>query len=113
MIEVTVLNYLSEVLDVPVYVGEKPIKKPKEYVVLEVIDVGRINYIDATTFNISSYATTLFKAAELNEAVKEAMHLIVSEDTVSSSKLGGGGQNIDTESKEYCYESVFNIFYTE
>lgn len=111
MIEKTILNYLKGVLSVPVYIGEKPNNKTSEYVVLKVIDNGRINMIDAVTFNIESYSTTLQKAAELNALVKDAMFNAITLNSVSSSKCGGGGQNIDTATKTYCYECVFNLFY--
>lgn len=113
MIEIITKEYLKSKLNVPVYVGEKPSKKPSEYIVIQVIDGGRINMIDAVTFNFESYSTTLLKAAELNQKVKQAMYDIVELDNVSSSKCGGGGQNIDTATKEYCYEAVFNLIYTE
>lgn len=113
MIEKTVITYLKTKLDVPVYMGEKPINKASEYVVLQLIDSGRTNMIDAVTFNCESYSTSLLKAAELNAKVKEAMLDLISVSSVSASKYGGGGQNIETQTKSYCYESVFNIFYTE
>lgn len=113
MIEVTVKQYLDGVLDVPVYMGEEPKNKPSEYVVLEIIDNGRVNCIDAVTFNIVSYSTTLHKAGELNQKVKNAMYDIVTLDNVSSSKCGGGGQAINTVTKQYAYECVFNLYYME
>lgn len=113
MIETIVTKYLASKLDVPVYMGEKPIEKPKEYVVLSIMDGGRINMIDAATFSIMSYSTSLFKAAELNQKVKDAMYNIVELSEVSSSKSGGGGQAIDKVTKEYAYECIFNLFYME
>lgn len=111
MIEKQVIKYLNE-LHIPAYM-EEPKEKPSEYVVLESIDNGRTNYIDAVTFNITCYSTTLQKAAELNQRVKEAMYDIVSIDNISSSKCGGGGQDIDTSTKRYAYYSIFNLYYTE
>lgn len=113
MIEKIIVRYLKEKLDVPVYMGESPTNKPQEYVVINYIDGGRINYIDAATFSIKSYSTSLQKAAELNALVKNAMYDIVSLKEVSSSKCGGGGQDIDTQTKTYAYECIFNLFYME
>ena len=112
MIETIIYKYLKGVLSVPVYIGEKPTTKKDEYVVLEVIDNGRTNMIDAVTFNCECYSTSLLKAAELCQTVKEAMFNAITLDEVSSSKCGGGGQNIDTTTKTYCYEAVFNLYYT-
>lgn len=111
MIEKIVFNYLKGVLDIPVYVGEKPSNKPKQYVVLKVLDGGRVNFIDAVTFDILSYSPSLQTASELNEKVKEAMFNIIEEPSISSSSCGGGGQSIDTSTKEYAYECIFNLYY--
>ncbi|MDO4800609.1 MAG: hypothetical protein Q4A15_00440 [Prevotellaceae bacterium] len=116
MIESQIIAYLKSVSDlsgVSITLGEKPRSKSKEYIVLEVIDNGRINQIDAITFNILSYSDSLLNAAKLNQKVKSAMYNAVSLDNVSSSKCGGGGQSIDTSTKEYAYECVFNLYYTE
>lgn len=113
IIETKTTRYLESVLDVPVYMGEEPADKPPEYVVLQTLDGGRVNMIDAVTFNIISYSTSLEKAAELNKRVKDAMYGIVALDNVSSSKCGGGGQAIDTKMKRRAYECVFNLFYME
>lgn len=113
MIETILTNYLGEKITAPVYFGEKPSKKPAEYVVIEKIDSGRINMIDAATFSLFSYSETLYEAAELNAKVKEAMFNIVELPEVSSSKLGGGSQYIDKQTKEYGYECIFNLYYME
>lgn len=110
MIEVDVIKYLSQALGVSV-TGEKPTSKPKEYVVIETIDSGRTNYIDAVTISIMSYADTLLNASKLDARVRNAMYDIVSLKDISSCKLGGGSQAIDRQTKEYAYESIFNIIY--
>lgn len=110
MIEVDIIRYLSNALGISV-TSEKPTRKPTEYVVIEKIDGGRINYIDAITISIMSYSDTLLNAAKLDEKVQEAMFNIIELENVSSCKLGGGGQSIDRQTKEYAYESIFNIVY--
>lgn len=112
MIERIVIEYLIKTLNIPTY-AEKPNKNPNEYIVIKNIDSGRSNQIDAVTFSIMSYAQTLDKALELNTRVKNAMYDIVSLENVSSCKLGGGGQRIDTQTKTYAYESIFNIYYMD
>lgn len=110
MIEVDVIKYLSKVLKVPVS-AEKPTNKTKEYAVIKTIDRGRIDYIDAVTISVMSYADSLLNAAKLDAVVRGAMYNIVSLENISSCKLGGGSQSIDEKSKEYAYESIFNIIY--
>lgn len=113
MIEITVREYLKGKLDVPVYMGEEPEDKSSEYITLEIIDGGRINMIDAVTFNIVSHSSSLQEAAELNKKVKDAMYGITELDNISSSKCGGGGQAINQTTKQYAYECVFNLYYME
>lgn len=119
MIEKTVLKYLDEQLNgnqsstpFPVYM-EEPKNKPGTYVVLQILDRGRTDFIDAVTFNIRSYGASMLKAAELNEKVKKAMYDITRLDDVSSSKCGGGGQALEVTTNRYAYECVFNLYYME
>lgn len=111
MIELLIKQYLETILNKQVCIGEKPRTKEPEYIVIESLNAGRVNGIDAVTLNLYSYATDMASAAVLNLEVKEAMFNAISIPEVSSSRLGGGGQNIDQETKTYCYESVFNLFY--
>ena len=113
MIEIITRQYLSSKLDVPVYIGEEPKNKPAEYVVINVIDGGRIDMIDAVTFDIRSFSTSPQKAAELNKKVRNAMFGITVLPDVSASKCGGGGQDFDLQTKRYAYSCIFNLFYME
>lgn len=114
MIEKIVIDYLSKKLNVPVFMGERPTRNLDEYIVIQTIDGGRRDLIDAVTFNIYSYSnTSLLNSAEINEQVKKAMFDIIELPEISASKCGGGGQNIDTTTKTYAYNCVFNLFYME
>lgn len=113
MIEKIILEHLKSNIDVPIYL-EEPKNKPTEYVLIRMIDSTRTNHIDACTFYVESKSTTLYKASSLNEKVKESMlNDLLAVDSISSCKLGGGGQNIDTQTKTYRYETIFNIVYAE
>ena len=112
MIEERVIAYLNTVLDTPVYM-EEPIEKVPEYSVIQSIDNGRIDYIDAVTLNIRTYAASLNRAAALNKLVKEAMYNIVTLDDISSSKCGGGGQVLEGTTNRHAWECVFNLYYME
>lgn len=117
MIEKIVISYLTNALGIPVY-AEKPTNKPNEYVVIRLIDSGCLNHIYASTFYIEAFSTSMQKASELNMKVRDAMlgdadnYGIIQIDNISACKFGGGGQNIDTATKTYAYESIFNLFYT-
>lgn len=112
MIESVVISYLNSKLNVPVY-AEEPTRKNAEYVTVKSIDNGRVDFIDAVTLNIVSVSTSLENAAKLNKQVKDAMYDIISLDNVSSSKCGGGGQRVDTSTKRYECECIFNLYYME
>ena len=112
MIESVVISYLNSKLNVPVY-AEEPTRKTAEYVTVKSIDNGRVDFIDAVTLNIVSVSTSLENAAKLNKQVKDAMYDIISLDNVSSSKCGGSGQRVDTSTKRYECECIFNLYYME
>lgn len=112
MIESQVISHLNSELETPSFM-EEPQNKPREYIVAQVIDSGRTNYIDAATFNIVAYAASLERAAELIGEVKHAMYRITSISNISASRFGGGGQEINIQTKQYAYYCIFNLFYTE
>lgn len=108
MIEKTVLDYLSDKLDVSCYM-EVPTKMPNEFVVIEKLGSKRTNYLNYASFAIQSYATSTYKAALLNEKVKEAMFDIVELSDISSSELDGDYLYTDTDIKRARYQCVFDI----
>lgn len=110
MIEAIIIEYLNTKLNIPTY-AEIPTKKPKKYIIVEKIDGGRVNHIKASTVSVYSYGSSLFESAELDEMVKNAMEMIVEDERVSSCRIGGEDRNIDTDNKEYRYETIFNLFH--
>lgn len=106
MIEVTILDYLKTKLSVPV-VMEKT--TDKEFVLLEKTGSGRNDYINNSTFAIQSYSDSLYKAALLNEKVKEAMEDIIALNEVCSCELNTDYNFTDTQTKQYRYQAVFDI----
>ncbi len=110
MIEVTVRNYLNNALDVPVYMEvPKDVTLPGEFVVVEKTGSGRTNHLNAATFAIQSYSTSMYKAALLNEKVKEAMDSLMTLDEVSRSALNSDYNFTDTQKKQYRYQAVYDI----
>lgn len=113
MIEETVIAYLNtKLVNIPVYM-EKPEEKPASYVVIRTLDQGRKDFIDAVTLEFTSFAPDLLEAMKLNDSVKKAMYDIISLGNISSSKLGGNSQAIQTNTKEYAFECIFNLYYKE
>ncbi|MBQ3089517.1 MAG: hypothetical protein IJD21_03030 [Oscillospiraceae bacterium] len=108
MIELTVLDHLSEQLTVPVYM-ELPSGAPDRFVVLRKADSGRENFIYSAMFTFRSYGESLLEAARLNEQVKAAVDRISELDAVASARLNGDYPFPDTSIKRHCYQAVYDI----
>ena len=108
MIELVILNHLKDGLDVPVFM-EKPTNAPSEYVLFEKTGGGRNETMPSATFAFQSYSTSLFKAAVLNEAVKNEVDHLVLLDEIRGITLNTDYNFTDTTTKQYRYQAVFDI----
>lgn len=108
MIEKIILNYLKSALDCSVYM-EEPEEKSTRYVVIQKTGSSRVNYIFSATVAVQSYGKTLLEAAELNEAVKNAMFNISQVAEVASCRLNSDYNFTDPATKRYRYQSVFEL----
>ena len=108
MIEETVLDYLTAILDVPVYM-ERPEKDEGEFVVIEKTSSGRTDHISRATFALQSFGNTLYRAAEINETVKAAMDDLIALPDVCRSALNSDYNFTDTAKKRYRYQAVYDI----
>ena len=111
MIEITVIDYLSETLSVHVSI-EKP-KGEKEYVLIDRTGGSEKNKIKSATLAIQSYSETLHAAMLLNERVKAAMEKMVSLDDISKVELNTDYNFTDPETKEYRYQAIYDLLYME
>lgn len=112
MIETTVLDYLRDRLGVPVTM-EVPEGASGTFVVLEKTGSSRQNYIRRATLAVQSYAPTLLLAAQLDDAVIEAMLALPKLDRVAACRLERDYNFTDTETKKYRYQAVFAVTYYE
>lgn len=110
MIEKIVLDYLNNVLSVPVFM-EKPERPSLRYVLIEKVGGSRENFINKATLTLQSYAESLFLAAELNEEVKKAMDNLVTLDSIGSSRYNTDYNFTDTTKKKYRYQAVYDLTY--
>jgi len=108
MIEVTVLNHLKSALGVDVYM-QRPENAPKQYVLVEKTGSARTNKINQSTFALQSYADTLYKAAALNESVKEAVESLADNDEIGRVSLNSDYNFTNVASKQYRYQAIFVI----
>lgn len=112
MIEVTLKDYLEDELSAPVYM-EVPKSVPSEYVLLQLIDAGRIDHIDAATFSVIVRSSSLYSAAQLRDDVKHALFDSISLACISHVDQGGEISSIDSANKTYQYELTFNFYFYE
>lgn len=114
MIEITLLNYLKEVLEEPVYyVIPKGEAVSDEYVLIQKTSSSRQNHIDHATFALQSYGRSLHSAMLLNKKVKAAMDALITVDGISASRLNSDYNFTDMQSKNYRYQAVYEITYKE
>ena len=111
MIEEVVLNHLASVLTDVTVVMEVPLNASDldKYVVIEKTGSGRENHIMDSTFAVQSYAKSMYKAALLNERVKEAMDSLVELDEVTKSELNSDYNFTNETKKQYRYQAVYDI----
>lgn len=108
MIELVVLNYLTEQMDVPVY-AEEPEEKPERYVLIEKTGSSINNHIRRATFAIQSYAPSMIDAMALNEEVKMVMDDAAILPEIARSHLNSDYNYTDTETKRYRYQAVYEL----
>ena len=107
MIAKTLLDYLGEALDVPVFM-EAP-KQKTDYVLIDQTGSSRTNHIITTTFAIQSYGDSLYNAMLLNEEVKTAMVGFAELDEVTRVELETDYNFTDTTTKQYRWQAVYQI----
>lgn len=114
LIEATVISYLAEALNTDNVFAERPVNPPDEYYVIERTSGGEINHIQTATIAVQSISgSSLLRAAQMNKAVIKAMPGIVQAMDVSCCKLNSAYNFTDTETKQYRYQAVFDLYYME
>ena len=84
---------------------------PDEFIRIEKTGSSVENHIERATFAIQSYARSLYRAAEINEMVKEAMDSIGDLADVFTSRRNTDYNFTDEETKHYRYQAVYQIIY--
>lgn len=108
MIELTLLDYLNEELEVNVYL-EKPEPLESSYVLFEKTGSNKENHILSSTVAFQSYAQSLYEAVVLNTKVIKAIENIVKLDVIVSAKLNSDYNFTDTTTKQYRYQAIFDF----
>lgn len=110
MIEITVLRWLADALDVPVSL-EVPQNPPERFVTIQKTGSGLHNKVDVATFAVQSWAQSKYDAASLNEAVKASMAQLDASGLVGESALNSDYDYTDAGGKHYRYQAVFDLTY--
>lgn len=110
MIEKTVQDHLTELLQVPVAMEERP-ELGETFVVIVKTGSGVDNYLWCSTLALKSYAPTLYEAACLNEEVKAAMDRLSEREDVTRARFNTDYNYTDTGSKRYRYQAVYDIYH--
>ena len=110
MIEKILLDYLNDILNVPVYM-EVPERNIKKYVVLEKTGSSKVNKIPTATIAVQSYGPTLYDAAELNEQVKTVIESAIVLPEISAIRLNSDYNFTNPTTKQYRYQALYVITY--
>lgn len=108
MIEKSVCDYLNEVMGLPAF-WEKPEGELEEFLIVEKTGGKETEHIKSATIAVQSYAGSMYRAAEINEAVKAVMEHMTELEGVSRVDLNSDYNFTDTTTKQYRYQAVFDI----
>lgn len=109
IIEKLIRDYLTNnIEEYPVYL-EIPAKPPDEYIAIDRTGGTQRNCLKSSTIAIQSYAKSRFRAAEINEEIKETMSSIVILKEIAGCHLNSDYNFTNTETKWNRYQAVFDI----
>lgn len=107
MIEKTIVDYLSENLEV--FVGMEAPEQITNYVLVDKTGSSRSNHIITSRFAIQSYGATLYSAMLLNEEVESVMEGLLELDEITRVQLETDYNFTNTATKQYRWQAVFSI----
>ena len=110
MIEATVRDYLTPLVNVPVYI-DVPAEPPDKYVTIERTGGGETEHIRSANIAIQCYGATRAQAAALHEDVLLSMKALNTLVGISKCGLDAEYDFTDTSTKRYRYQSVYDIIY--
>jgi len=108
MIETVIKQFLDDHLSVPAFL-EEPGKPPQEYILFEKTGSFKKNQLPSSTFAFQSYASSMYRAAEINEELKVVVEDMITLDEISKVQLNSDYNFTDTTTKQYRYQAVYDI----
>ncbi len=109
MIEKTILNHLLNNLDCGVYMEKPRTPAERSYVVIELTGQREEDHIIQSTFAFQTYGASLLDAADLRDEVKAAVKTLIELNEVTDVDLNASYNFTDPQTKEYRYQTVFDI----
>ena len=115
LIEAQVISHLATALKDTNVFAERPDDPPAKYWIVELTGADEINHIQRATIAVQSIsASSLVEAAEMCADVRKNLPLIVqTTDNLSSCRLNSAYNFTNPETREYRYQAVFDLYYTE
>lgn len=114
MIDEIVYSYMSDALDVPVYMEVPKQLESDKYVVIERVGMRKSNHVETVSFAFQSYATErMLDAALLDEQVRAAAEAMIEFPVIGSVRLESNYNHTDTRTKWYRYQCIYGVTYVE
>lgn len=110
MIELVILNYLKDHLEVPVYM-EHEHDMPNRFVTFERTSGDKTNHLNKCLVAFQSYAPSLYEASLLNEQLKQTVEGMITLNEIAGVHLVSDYNFTDTQTKKYRYQAVFDFRY--
>ena len=114
LIESAVIGHLCTELNTANVFAGRPKDPPAAYWLIEKTAAQEENHILQATIAVQSISSnSLLEAAQMSNDAEEAMRRLILLENVGSSKLNSAYNYTDPETREYRYQAVFDINYTE
>lgn len=116
IIEKTILDYLlgQQITDIgdKIYL-ETPTEPPQEYVLIEKTGTSSYDrHIECATIAIQSISSqSLYRAAVINDRIREAMKQISDDTQIYRCDLNTDYNFTNTATKQYRYQAVFQLYF--
>lgn len=114
MIEKIILDYLNGLPDAPapalMEIPEGGVTPPC-WVIQKTAGGTLEGHIGTATLAIQSYGTSLYEAAELNEALKAAMKGVTALPEIARCELNSDYNFTDTSKRLHRYQAVFDVIH--
>lgn len=112
IIEKTIYDYLKTEITSPSFYMMRPEAVDPPYYLIDKTGMSTVSgHLIRSVFAVQSYGSTLFEAASMSKAVRDAMLNIIELDTISKCTCTGEYNFTNTANKMPRYQAVFEIYH--